>query len=224
VIENIDIGGPSMIRSAAKNFHDVAIVTSPAITSRCRKNSRSRADALTRDQVEAAQKAFATTAAYDSAIASTLERVKCWCQQRFSAATNQSSVKRCAFRFRRLLNLRYGENPHQNAQCTPTGSGNRSGERPQLQGKELSYNNMSICSCVRILPRSHEPVCAIIKHTNPCGTGTGQTLAEAYRRALECDLSLLSAASFGVESSDRREAAEEMHKLFSRSHRGAFFR
>jgi phosphoribosylaminoimidazolecarboxamide formyltransferase / IMP cyclohydrolase len=219
LIENIDVGGPSMIRSAAKNFHDVAIVTSPT-------DYDSIADELTRSagglslatKWRLAQKAFATTAAYDSAIATTLERI--------SADSFQVSAETAAFpstlrfSFHKTLDLRYGENPHQKAAMYSDGSGIGIANARQLQGKELSYNNIVDTQASWDLaqefnePGSDQFFCAIIKHTNPCGAATGKTLAEAYTRALECDPVSAFGGVIAVNRPLDGEAAEEMHKLF----------
>jgi phosphoribosylaminoimidazolecarboxamide formyltransferase/IMP cyclohydrolase len=214
LIENIDIGGPSMIRSAAKNFHDVAVVTSPAdygaITAELERNGGSLSRAT---KWRLAQKAFATTAAYDSAIASTLERVS---EDTFQLQPEGVAFPRILrFSFQKTLDLRYGENPHQRAAMYSDGSGRGVANARQLQGKELSYNNIvDLQAAWDVAQEFDEPVCAIIKHTNPCGTATGKTLAEAYRRALECDPVSAFGGVIGVNRPVDGEAAEEMHKLF----------
>ncbi len=219
LIENIDIGGPSMIRSAAKNFHDVAIVTSPADYNAIAAELERDGGKLSREtKWHLAQKAFATTAAYDSAIASTLERIspdKIDLQS--EAAAFPANLR---FSFHKTLDLRYGENPHQKAAMYSDGSGRGVANARQLQGKELSYNNIVDLQAAWDLAQEFtgktfdEPVCAIIKHTNPCGTATGRTLAEAYRRALECDPVSAFGGVIGVNRPIDAEAAEEMHKLF----------
>jgi phosphoribosylaminoimidazolecarboxamide formyltransferase/IMP cyclohydrolase len=213
LIENIDIGGPSMIRSAAKNFHDVAIVTSPAdydsIADELQRESGSLSLAT---KWRLAQKAFATTAAYDSAIASTLERVS---PEKFEVQAQDGFPATLRFQFHKTLDLRYGENPHQKAAMYSDGSGVGVANARQLQGKELSYNNIVDLQAAWDLAQEFEqPVCAIIKHTNPCGTATGKTLAEAYKRALECDPVSAFGGVIGVNRPIDAEAAEEMHKLF----------
>jgi len=213
LIENIDIGGPSMIRSAAKNFHDVAIVTSPAdYDSIADELSQSGGTLSHATKWRLAQKAFATTAAYDSAIASTLERVTPDFQLEPQAATFPPTLR---FSFQKTLDLRYGENPHQTAAMYSDGLGSGVANARQLQGKELSYNNIVDLQAAWDLAQEFgEPVCAIIKHTNPCGTATGKTLAEAYKRALECDPVSAFGGVIGVNRPIDGEAAEEMHKLF----------
>src|ERR1700691_971034 len=218
LIENIDIGGPSMIRSAAKNFHDVAVVTSsadyPAIAEELSRTGGALALAT---KWQLAQKAFATTAAYDSAIASTLERISAASFQPKSEADFPSALH---LSFHKTLDLRYGEHPHQQAAMYSDGSGAGVANAKQLQGKELSYNNIVDLKAAWDLAREFnepgfaQPMCAIIKHTNPCGAATGVTLAEAYKRALECDPVSAFGGVIGVNRPIDAEAAEEMHKLF----------
>jgi phosphoribosylaminoimidazolecarboxamide formyltransferase/IMP cyclohydrolase len=212
LIENIDIGGPSMIRSAAKNFNDVAIVTSPAdYDSIADELSRSGGVLSHETKWRLAQKAFATTAAYDSAIASTLEQIDAT-GLRSSVEVFPSTLR---FTFHKNLDLRYGENPHQKAAMYSDGSGLGVANARQLQGKELSFNNIvDLQAAWDLAQEFDEPVCAIIKHTNPCGTATGKTLAEAYKRALECDPVSAFGGVIGVNRPIDGEAAEEMLKLF----------
>jgi phosphoribosylaminoimidazolecarboxamide formyltransferase/IMP cyclohydrolase len=219
LIENIDIGGPSMIRSAAKNFHDVAIVTSPAdYDSIAAELERETGRLSLATKWRLAQKAFATTAAYDSAIASTLERISPDSFQLQPEAAAFPPILR--FSFHKTLDLRYGENPHQKAAMYSDGSGTGVANARQLQGKELSFNNIVDLQAAWDLaqefddPEFDSPVCAIIKHTNPCGAATGKTLAEAYKRALECDPVSAFGGVIGVNRPIDAEAAEEMHKLF----------
>jgi phosphoribosylaminoimidazolecarboxamide formyltransferase / IMP cyclohydrolase len=217
LIENIDIGGPSMIRSAAKNFHDVAVVTSPAdYQAIAEELARSGGGLSLETKWRLAQKAFATTAAYDSAIASTLERVPDI--DNFQLPAADSFPKTLRLSFQKTLDLRYGENPHQKAAMYSDGSGVGVANARQLQGKELSYNNIVDLQAAWDLAQEFGPndaaVCAIIKHTNPAGAATGKTLAEAYKRALECDPVSAFGGVIGVNRPIDAEAAEEMHKLF----------
>src|ERR1700676_16131 len=214
LIENIDIGGPSMIRSAAKNFRDVAIVTSPSdYDAIADELNRSGGTLSQQTKWRLAQKAFATTAAYDSAIASTLERISADQSQSQPETNTFPSILR--FTFHKKRDLRYGENPHQKAAMYSDGSAIGVANAQQLQGKELSYNNIVDLQAAWDLPQKFdEPVCAIIKHTNPCGTATGKTLVEAYKKALECDPVSAFGGVIGVNRPIDAEAAEEMHKLF----------
>jgi phosphoribosylaminoimidazolecarboxamide formyltransferase/IMP cyclohydrolase len=217
LIENIDIGGPSMIRSAAKNFHDVAVVTSPGDYSAIAEElARTQGTLSLETKWKLAQKAFATTAAYDSAIASTLERIPDITNPRLTKDELFPQTLRLSFH--KTLDLRYGENPHQKAAMYSDGSGVGVANARQLQGKELSYNNIVDLQAAWDLAQEFDPseaaVCAIIKHTNPAGTATGKTLADAYKRALECDPVSAFGGVIGVNRPIDAEAAEEMHKLF----------
>jgi phosphoribosylaminoimidazolecarboxamide formyltransferase / IMP cyclohydrolase len=219
LIENIDIGGPSMIRSAAKNFHDVAVVTSPADYQAIAKELASTGGSLSLEtKWRLAQKAFATTAAYDSAIASTLERMATPADFHPVESKDEAFPQTLRLSFQKTLDLRYGENPHQKAAMYSDGSGAGVANARQLQGKELSYNNIVDLQAAWDLAQEFDPneaaVCAIIKHTNPAGTATGKTLAEAYKRALECDPVSAFGGVIGVNCPIDAEAAEEMHKLF----------
>jgi phosphoribosylaminoimidazolecarboxamide formyltransferase / IMP cyclohydrolase len=214
LIENIDIGGPSMIRSAAKNFQDVAIVTSPAdykaIAQEMRESSGSLSSAT---KWRLAQKAFATTAAYDSAIASTLERVADAGQSETQSPERFPRTLRLSFN--KIMDLRYGENPHQKAAMYSDGSGGGVANARQLQGKELSFNNIvDLQAAWDLAQEFSEPVCAIIKHTNPCGTATAGRLAEAFTKALECDSVSAFGGVIGVNRPVDGDTAEEMAKLF----------
>ncbi len=212
LIENIDIGGPSMIRSAAKNFQDVAVVTSPGDYGSITEEMARSGGALSKEtKWRLAQKAFATTAAYDSAIASTLERVG----GDFEVRAAKGFPQNLRLMFHKVMDLRYGENPHQKAAMYADGSGNGVAHARQLQGKELSYNNIvDLQAAWDLAQEFDEPVCAIIKHTNPCGTATGKTLAEAYVRALECDPVSAFGGVIGVNRALDAAAASEMTKLF----------
>jgi phosphoribosylaminoimidazolecarboxamide formyltransferase/IMP cyclohydrolase len=219
LIENIDIGGPSMVRSAAKNFHDVAIVTSPAdygeILAEMRANQGSL---LLATRWRLAQRAFATTAAYDSAIASALEQVlppQGDCFDTAALGAEKGFPQTLRLSFDKAFDLRYGENPHQQAALYHDGSGKGVANARQLQGKELSYNNLvDLQAAWELAQEFEEPVCAIIKHTNPCGTATGATLAEAYGRALECDPVSAFGGVIGVNRPIDSETATAMAKLF----------
>src|SRR5579884_2838909 len=214
LIENIDIGGPSMIRSAAKNFNDVAIVTSPAdYDSVVDEMARSAGSLSSETKWRLAQKAFATTAAYDSAIASTLERVHA--NGNFQLKSSEGFPETLRLSFKKISDLRYGENPHQKAAMYSDGSQTGVANGRQVQGKELSYNNIVDLQAAWDLAQEFEqPFCGIIKHTNPCGAATGETLAEAYKRALECDPVSAFGGVIGVNRPVDAAAAEEMAKLF----------
>lgn len=211
LIENIDIGGPSMIRSAAKNFRDVAVVTSPTDYVRIADEMESSGGELgSQTRWQLAQKAFATTAAYDSAIASTLEQIN-----NGESRASSSFPPTLRLSFHKLADLRYGENPHQKAALYSDGSGTGVANGKQIQGKELSYNNVVDLQAAWDLAQEFEvPFCAIIKHTNPCGAAVGATLAEAYKKALETDPVSAFGGVIAVNRAIDAEAAEEMSKLF----------
>jgi len=187
IIENIDIGGPSMVRSAAKNFQDVAIITSPSDYAAIIEEMRESGGELSLgSRWRLAQKAFATTAAYDSAIASTLERLSP--EGPVISAEQAGFPRNLRLQFAKVMDLRYGENPHQKAAMYSDGSGAGIANARQLQGKELSYNNIvDLQAAWDLVSEFDEPFCAIIKHTNPCGSAVGKDLAEAFTRAFECD-------------------------------------
>ena len=214
LIENIDIGGPSMIRSAAKNFQDVAIVTSPAdYDAIANEMSRSGGEISSETKWKLAQKAFATTAAYDAAIASTLEKVHA--NGSFELHSSDTFPDTLRLSFNKVMDLRYGENPHQKAAMYADRSGTGISNARQLQGKELSYNNIVDLQAAWDLAQEFtEPVCAIIKHTNPCGTATGKTLVDAYKKALECDPVSAFGGVIGVNRPIDAATADEMAKLF----------
>jgi phosphoribosylaminoimidazolecarboxamide formyltransferase/IMP cyclohydrolase len=217
LIENIDIGGPSMIRSAAKNYQDVAVVTSPADYGAIAEEMTGTGGGLSREtKWRLAQKAFATTAAYDSAIASTLERVgPDFTPEAFAIKPAGGFPQNLRLAFQKVADLRYGENPHQKAAMYADASGGGVAHARQLQGKELSYNNIvDLQAAWDLAQEFEEPVCAIIKHTNPCGAATGKTLAEAYVRALECDPVSAFGGVIGVNRTVDAAAASEMAKLF----------
>jgi phosphoribosylaminoimidazolecarboxamide formyltransferase/IMP cyclohydrolase len=215
LIENIDIGGPSMLRSAAKNFADVAVVACaadyPALTEELQA-SGGQLSLKTRWRL--ARTAFATTAAYDSAIASTLEALPGDLE---SAEKTEDVVLPSTLRVSaRLKNsLRYGENPHQAAAVYTDGSGSGIANAQQLQGKELSYNNLvDLDACWALASEFEQPAVIIVKHTNPCGVALGATVEEAYVRALEADPVSAFGGVIGVNRTVDGPAAVEMAKLF----------
>jgi len=214
LIENIDIGGPSMIRSAAKNFQDVAIVTSPSdYPAIAEEMERSSGELSLETKWRLARKAFATTAAYDSAIASTLEQVALNGDFHLQAAGAFPEQLRLSYR--KVMDLRYGENPHQRAAMYSDGSGLGLANGVQLQGKELSYNNIVDLQAAWDLAQDfEEPMCAIIKHTNPCGAANGAELKEAFERALASDPVSAYGGVIGVNRVVDGAAAEAIAKLF----------
>jgi phosphoribosylaminoimidazolecarboxamide formyltransferase/IMP cyclohydrolase len=222
LIENIDIGGPSMVRSAAKNFEDVAIVTSVADYPSLIEELNANAGALSREtRWRLARQAFATTAAYDSAIASTLDQIAEAPEPTQPAAPDTTGFpSTLRINFPLAQSLRYGENPHQRAALYTDGSGLGVAGANQLQGKELSYNNLvDLDACWELAQELRPtdadlPAVAIIKHTNPCGAGTGVTVLEAYQKALSCDPISAFGGVIGINQIVDGEAAEAIAKLF----------
>ncbi|MGH9433853.1 MAG: bifunctional phosphoribosylaminoimidazolecarboxamide formyltransferase/IMP cyclohydrolase, partial [Terriglobia bacterium] len=206
LIENIDIGGPSMIRSAAKNFEDVTVVGEASDYAAVLDELRKQDGQISEEtRARLSRKAFAITAAYDAAIAATLE-------QRAEAGF----PPRLQLNFRKTMDLRYGENPHQKAALYQD-AGNPwgiAGAR-QIQGKELSFNNLvDLDAAWQLAAEFPEPVTAMIKHTNPCGIATAASLAESYRLALSVDPVSAFGSVIAFNRSVDRETAAEITKLF----------
>jgi len=205
LIENIDIGGPTMIRSAAKNFRDVAVVVSPSDYSAILDEMSRTGGEISRETCwTLAQKAFRTTADYDRAISARLAQV------------DHSDVLPAVLDLRadRLISLRYGENPHQSAALYGTPGRGIAGAA-QLQGKELSYNNLVDLDAAWQLAQEFEgPASAIIKHTNPCGCAEQLSLAESYRKAFECDPVSAFGGVLAFNRTLDEETAQEITKTF----------
>ncbi len=205
-IENIDIGGPAMIRAAAKNHAFVTVVVDPAdyaaVTGDMAANDGATSAELRRRLAAAA---FARAAAYDAAIAEWL-----------GARAGEPLPERLVVSAARREVLRYGENPHQKA-AVYVGGAARPGvvTAEQVQGKALSYNNVADADAAfELVAEFARPAAAIVKHANPCGGAVSDTLAEAYRKALACDP---TSAYGGVVALNRpldRATAEEIGKLF----------
>jgi phosphoribosylaminoimidazolecarboxamide formyltransferase/IMP cyclohydrolase len=205
LIENIDIGGPTMIRSAAKNWQDVAIVTSPADYDSVLEELRSAGE-LSRDtKWRLAKEAFQTTGNYDRAIGMRLAQV---------GGTPEALPAVLDIRTPRRMPLRYGENPHQQAALYASGTKGIAGAE-QLHGKELSYNNLvDLDACWELVSEFSKPAAAIIKHTNPAGCAEQSSLVEAYRKALECDPVSAYGGVIGLNREVDEETAVELAKLF----------
>jgi len=209
-IENIDIGGPAMIRAAAKNHDDVAVVVEAqdyqAVLDELAANNGATTLLLRR---KLAAKAYARTAAYDAAISN-------W----FAAQNGTETPDFRAFGGRLLQSLRYGENPHQNAAFYATPE-----KRPgvstaqQLQGKELSYNNINdtdaAYECAGEFDPNRTAACVIVKHANPCGVAEGPDLVSAYRKALACDSTSAFGGIVAVNCVLDAEAARAITEIFT---------
>ncbi len=206
-VENIDIGGPAMIRAAAKNHDFVTVVTDPedyeAVLDELARTGGATTLALRR---RLAQRAYARTAAYDAAIAA-------W----MAGRQGEDFPPRATLSGRLSQTLRYGENPHQKAAFYVTGD-----QRPgvataiQLQGKELSYNNLNDTDAAfELVAEFARPAVAIIKHANPCGVAEGDNLLDAYRAALLCDPVSAFGGIIAVNRPLDAATAEEIAKLFA---------
>ncbi|WP_028659552.1 bifunctional phosphoribosylaminoimidazolecarboxamide formyltransferase/IMP cyclohydrolase [Nocardioides insulae] len=202
VVEQIDIGGPSMVRAAAKNHPSVAIVTSPERY--VDVLAAAGAGGFTLDQRKAlAAEAFAHTAAYDSAVANWFAASYVGAEDGWPAFAGEAWEKQAV--------LRYGENPHQQAALYSDGTGGLAGAE-QLHGKEMSYNNYVDTDAARRAANEFgEPAVAIIKHANPCGIAVGTDIAEAHRRAHACD----PVSAFGGVIASNRPVSVEMAQQVS---------
>jgi len=200
LIENIDIGGPTMIRAAAKNYQDVAVVVSPRDYTPILEELRALGALSHETHWRLAQKAFRTTAEYDAAISARLE--------------TGGTPAELSIRAPKLMDLRYGENPHQSAALYGRrGEGVAGGE--QLQGKELSYNNLvDLDAAWQLVCEFEYPAAAIIKHTNPCGCAERGELAQAYRKAIASDPVSAYGGVIGLNRLMDEETAGEIAKTF----------
>ena len=205
LIENIDIGGPTMIRAAAKNYQDVAVVVSPGDYAAIVEELRAGAGALSLEtKWRLAKKAFRTTADYDAAIGARLERQD-------SASSLPLDLN---LRAAKLMDLRYGENPHQAAALYGARGRGIAGAE-QLHGKELSYNNLvDLDAAWQLVGEFERPAAVIVKHTNPCGCAERDSLAEAYRKAFECDPVSAYGGVIGLNRTLDEETAREIAKTF----------
>ena len=209
-VENIDIGGPAMIRAAAKNHGFVSVVTDPEdYTALLAELDAQGGQTTLRFRQTLAQTAYARTAAYDAAVST-------W----MANALGDSAPRRRAVAGRLVQSLRYGENPHQAAAFYTDGTG-RAGvaTAKQHQGKELSYNNINDTDAAfelvsEFLPDGG-PACAIIKHANPCGVARGASLTEAYLRAFDCDRTSAFGGIIAFNQPLDGATAEEITKIFT---------
>jgi phosphoribosylaminoimidazolecarboxamide formyltransferase/IMP cyclohydrolase len=212
-IENIDIGGPAMTRSAAKNHGWVTVVVDPqdyaAALAEMDANNGATTLALRR---RLAQVAFARTAAYDAAVSG-------WFARQLVDHDGAGFPRRIAFAGERRQSLRYGENPHQHAAFYTTGD-RRFGvaTAEQLQGRELSYNNINDTDAAYELVAEFgtgQPACAIIKHANPCGVALGRDMVDAYKKALACDPVSAFGGILAFNRTLNGATAEEIARLFT---------
>lgn len=209
LIENIDIGGPTMIRAAAKNWQDVAVVTNPADYPALLEELNANAGQLSRaTHWNLAVKAFHMTAAYDRAISNRLADITA-----VGDGFNDVQLdlpRTLDLRVPRVLDMRYGENPHQKAALYANGKSGVAGGQ-QLQGKELSYNNLvDLDAAWQLVCEFTQPASVIVKHTNPCGCAEQATLADSYRKAFDADP---VSAFGGVLAFNRAVDAETAHEI-----------
>ncbi len=215
LVENIDIGGPAMLRSAAKNFQSVAVVTDPADYPAILAELRGKGELNLSTRLNLARKAYAHTSLYDGEIATELERLAA--NDDVVVGAREKLPQRIHISLERKQAMRYGENPHQHAALyVPAGqpAAGLAGAK-QLQGKELSYNNLvDLDAAWNLVTEFLRPAVAIIKHNNPCGAAEQESLLDAYRMALACD----PVSAFGGVLAFNRVldavAAEEVAKLF----------
>ncbi len=206
-VENIDIGGPSMLRAAAKNHHDVTVITDPSDYVVVLSEMEATGDTTYETRFRLAKRVFEHTAAYDALIAAYFYR----------QSEDKTLPSPYTITFDRVSEMRYGENPHQKAtffrSAVPVSGSLADAE--QMNGKELSYNNIADTDAtICCLKEFIEPTVVAVKHANPCGVGSGRTIFEAWQKAYEAD----SVSIFGGIVAANREidakTAEEMSKVF----------
>ncbi|MDX6361921.1 MAG: phosphoribosylaminoimidazolecarboxamide formyltransferase / cyclohydrolase, partial [Streptomyces sp.] len=206
-VEQIDIGGPSMVRAAAKNHPSVAVVTSPARYGDVLAAAKGGGFDLTTRKRLAAE-AFRHTAEYDIAVSS-------WFASAYAPADDSPFPEFLATSLERAHTLRYGENPHQPAALYTAGTGGLA-EAEQLHGKEMSFNNFTDTDAARRAAYDHdEPCVAIIKHANPCGIAIGADVAEAHRKAHACDPLSAFGGVIAVNRPVSKEMAEQVAEIFT---------
>ncbi len=205
LIENIDIGGPTLIRAAAKNYQDVAVVVSPGDYEAILQELRASGVALSPEtKWRLARKAFRTTADYDAAISARLDREGGPCP--LPADLN--------LRVPKIMDLRYGENPHQAAALYGKPGMGIAGAQ-SLQGKELSYNNLvDLDAAWQLACEFTRPAAVVIKHTNPCGCAEQETLVAAYSKAFECDPVSAYGGVLGFNRVVDEETARQIARTF----------
>jgi phosphoribosylaminoimidazolecarboxamide formyltransferase / IMP cyclohydrolase len=210
-IENIDIGGPTMLRAAAKNYGGVAVVVDPQDYARVLEDIRATGGVCEALRLELAKKVFAHTAAYDGAIANYLFSLD-------ASGKRREYPDVLSLQLRKLQDLRYGENPHQSAAFyrdeRPAEGGIASYR--QLQGKELSYNNIADADAAWECVKSFgEPACVIVKHANPCGVALGANLLAAYQKAFKTDPVSAFGGILAFNRALDRATAEAVGKQFA---------
>ncbi len=214
-VENIDIGGPAMLRAAAKNFNDVAVVVAPDDYPSITKELADKKGMLSREtRFRLAKKAFQLTARYDGAISNYLSSVP----DMPAVEPAKKFPDTITVQFEKVQDLRYGENPHQKAafyRCAAIDSTGLAGAR-QVHGKELSYNNiLDMNAALQIVSEFHEAAAAIIKHNNPCGVASSkESLVRAYLNAYSCDKTSAFGGVVGFNRVVTRDVAEAVSRIF----------
>ncbi|UAL52606.1 bifunctional phosphoribosylaminoimidazolecarboxamide formyltransferase/IMP cyclohydrolase [Bacillus sp. OVS6] len=205
-IENIDIGGPTMLRSAAKNHQDVAVVVDPADYAEVLEQIKSEKEVTIATKQKLAAKVFRHTASYDALIAEYLTN-----------AVGEEDPETVTYTFEKKQSLRYGENPHQKATFykKPLASNVSIAEAEQVHGKELSYNNIKDAdAALQIVREFKQPAAVAVKHMNPCGVGTGETIFEAFTRAYEADPTSIFGGIIALNHEVDKETAHKLHEIF----------
>ena len=206
-IENIDIGGPTMLRAAAKNYQDVAVVVDPADYEKVLAEFNETGDVSVKTKFRLAYKVFEHTSHYDTLIAKYLR----------DTLGDIDFPETLSLTFEKVQDMRYGENPHQKAVFYKEVGANR-GVLPsavQLHGKELSYNNINDTNgAIELVKEFDEPTVVAVKHTNPCGVGSAATIYEAYMRAYESDPVSIFGGIIAANREIDAKTAEEINKIF----------
>lgn len=205
-IENIDIGGPSMLRSAAKNHAYVTVVVDPKDYGTVAGELESAGAVSEETRRRLAAKTFRHTAAYDALIAEYL-----------TTAVEEEHPESFTVTYEKKQDLRYGENPHQKAAfyATPLSSTLSLTDAEQLHGKELSYNNINDAdAALSIVKEFTDPAVVAVKHMNPCGVGTGATILEAYTRAFEADPVSIFGGIIAANTEVDAETAQKLSEIF----------
>ncbi|MBY6268234.1 bifunctional phosphoribosylaminoimidazolecarboxamide formyltransferase/IMP cyclohydrolase [Parageobacillus thermoglucosidasius] len=205
-IENIDIGGPTMLRAAAKNHQYVTVVVDPADYDAVVQELKEHGDVSAEMKLKLAAKVFRHTAAYDAMIAEYLTN-----------KTGEEYPESFTITFEKKQSLRYGENPHQTAAFyqKPLGSSFSIAKAAQLHGKELSYNNINDANAaLQLVKEFAEPAAVAVKHMNPCGVGIGATIYEAFIKAYEADPTSIFGGIIALNREVDKDTAEKMHEIF----------
>ncbi|WP_075979865.1 bifunctional phosphoribosylaminoimidazolecarboxamide formyltransferase/IMP cyclohydrolase [Bacillus massilinigeriensis] len=205
-IENIDIGGPTMLRSAAKNHEYVAVVVDPADYNTVLEELNNEGNVTKETKRKLAAKVFRHTAAYDAIIADYMTKL-----------ANEENPEKLTLTFELKQTLRYGENPHQKASFyrKPLGSAFSIANATQLHGKELSYNNINDAdAALQIVKEFTEPAAVAVKHMNPCGVGVGENVFDAFTKAFESDPVSIFGGIVAFNREVDKQTAEKLHEIF----------